>query len=73
MAWATLMNSSVPSSSVTETTDTPTQTGSFASSPTSLSVASTKDGKHLGSSKEVDFMLAEEETPSNTLLLLNKL
>jgi ubiquitin carboxyl-terminal hydrolase 10 len=65
VVWASLTNSSVPSSSVTETTDTPTQAGSPASSHTSLSVASTKDGKDVGSSKEVDVMSAEEETSSN--------
>jgi ubiquitin carboxyl-terminal hydrolase 10 len=64
VVWASLTNSSVPSSSVTETTDTPTQAGSPASSHTSLSVASTKDGKDVGLSKEVDVMSAEE-TPSD--------
>ena len=44
VAWASLTNSSVPSSSVAETTYTPTPTRSPASSRTSLSVSSTKDG-----------------------------
>ena len=61
MVWASLTNSGVLSSSVTETTDTPTQMGSPVSShTTSLSVASTKDAKDMRSSKEVDVMSAEE-------------
>ena len=63
VAWASQTNSSVPSSSVTETTDTPTQNGSPASSHTSLSVASTKDGKDFASSKEVE-SLEEDVQPS---------
>jgi len=60
-----MTNSSVPSSSVTETADTLTQTGSPASSHTSLSVAGTKDGKDVGLSKDVDSMSTEEEISSN--------
>ena len=61
MMWASLTNSSVPSSSVTETMDTPTQTGSPAPLHTSLSVASTRDGKDVGLSKEI----SAEEISSN--------
>jgi len=71
VAWASLTNSTVPSSSVMEKTDTPTQTGSPASSHTSLSVASTKDGNDVGLNKEVDSMSAEE-TPSNILVSAEK-
>jgi ubiquitin carboxyl-terminal hydrolase 10 len=71
VAWASLTNSSVPSSSVTETTDTPTQAGSSASSHTPLSVASTKDGKDVRLSKEVESISAEE-TSSNIPVSVEK-
>jgi hypothetical protein len=55
-----LLRSSIPLSP-----DTPTQAGSPPSLHTSLSVASTKDGKDVGLSKEVDSMSAEEEAASD--------
>ena len=53
-----------PSSSVMETTDIPMQTGFPASSHTSLSVASTRDGKDVGLSEEVDAVSPEEVPPT---------
>ena len=48
----------------------PMQTGFPASSHTSLSVASTRDGKDVGLSEEVDAVSLEEEPP--TILCLPK-
>ncbi|KAJ3495673.1 hypothetical protein NLJ89_g10590 [Agrocybe chaxingu] len=47
IAWSSRPTSSVPSSSVTDTTDTPTIPGSPASSHTSISVTVVKDAKEV--------------------------
>ncbi|CAA7271095.1 unnamed protein product [Cyclocybe aegerita] len=64
IAWSSQSTSSVPSSSVTETTDTPTVPGSPASSHTSISVTVVKDAKEVSASPiEADAAPAIATTP----------